>query len=311
MASAEIGEDEEEEDEEDDDDDDDEDEEPGIDPGDVDLEEVIGEGTTATVYIAKMDGKSVAVKEIRAWKDMVDHDTVMAVERELSVLSQANHPHILRFLGLIRDSEPLRLVFEYCAGGSLFELLHNRWDIHLSWRQRLKILHDSAAAMGYLHSFEPAIIHRDLKSLNLMLLEPVQDRETVPHIKLGDFGFARVKEREMTQGVGTKHWMAPEVSRTTGYTEKADVFSFAMVAYEVICRHVPFEREQPVMVARRLGQGERPNIEDHVSLSEVPAGLADLVHRCWHQDPLSRPTFPEIAISIDVIRANTGYLLDQ
>mmetsp|Transcript_103912 Transcript_103912/g.298582 ORF Transcript_103912/g.298582 Transcript_103912/m.298582 type:complete len:299 (+) Transcript_103912:54-950(+) len=282
----------------------------GIDPGEVELDEVIGEGTTATVYIARMDGKEVAVKEIRAWKDMVDHDTVMAVERELSVLSQADHPHILRFLGLIRDSEPLRLVFEYCAGGSLFELLHNRWDIELSWMQRLKMLHDSALAMDYLHSFEPAIIHRDLKSLNLMLLAPVVDRSSNPHIKLGDFGFARAKEREMTQGVGTKHWMAPEVLRTTAYTEKADVFSYAMVAFEVICRHVPFESLQPIAVAKKIGMGERPTVEDHVKAEEVPEGLVAVMESCWAQDPLARPTFRDIAASLGAIMARSRDTLD-
>mmetsp|Transcript_67010 Transcript_67010/g.187331 ORF Transcript_67010/g.187331 Transcript_67010/m.187331 type:complete len:291 (+) Transcript_67010:108-980(+) len=275
-------------------------EELGIEPGDVELEEVIGEGTTATVYLARMDGNKVAVKEIRAWRDMVDHDTVMAVERELTVLSQACHPNILRFRGLIRDSEPLRLVFEYCAGGSLFELLHNCWHIELSWFQRVKMLHDSALAMDYLHSFEPAIIHRDLKSLNLMLLEPVEDSNTEPHIKLGDFGFARAKEREMTQGVGTKHWMAPEVLRTTKYTEKADVFSYAMVVFEVICRHVPFERIQPITVAKMIGSGERPDVRDHVQLDEVPPGLVEIMEACWMQDPLGRPTFK--AIAADLLR---------
>mmetsp|Transcript_17887 Transcript_17887/g.46229 ORF Transcript_17887/g.46229 Transcript_17887/m.46229 type:complete len:298 (-) Transcript_17887:93-986(-) len=282
----------------------------GIDPGEVELDEVIGEGTTATVYIARMHGKEVAVKEIRAWKDMVDHDTVMAVERELSVLSQADHPHILRFLGLIRDSEPLRLVFEYCAGGALFDILHNRWDIELSWMQRLKMLHDSALAMDYLHSFEPAIIHRDLKSLNLMLLAPVVDRFSKPHIKLGDFGFARAKEREMTQGVGTKHWMAPEVLRTTAYTEKADVFSYAMVVFEVICRHVPFESLQPVAVAKKIGKGERPTVEDHVKAEEVPEGLVAVMESCWAQDPLARPTFRDIAASLGAIMRRSQDILD-
>lgn len=284
---------------------DDEDDDLGIDRDDVELEQVIGEGTTATVYSGQMDGKKVAIKEIRAWKDMVDHDTVMAVERELTVLSQANHPHILRFLGLIRDSEPLRLVFEYCAGGSLFELLHNQWNIHLSWLQRLKVLHDSARAMDYLHSFDPAIIHRDLKSLNLMLLCEVKDEESNPHIKLGDFGFARAMEREMTQGVGTKHWMAPEVLRTTAYTEKADIFSYAMVVYEVICRHVPFERLQPIHVAKKIGSGERPTVEDHVSASAVPEGLVVLMECCWAQDPQGRPTFREISATLGRIMCRT------
>lgn len=262
----------------------------GIDPRNIELQGVIGEGTTAVVYMGNMNGHAVAVKEIRAWKDMVDRGTIMAVERELSALSTANHQHVLRFLGMVRDSQPLRLVFEYCAGGSLFELLHNRWDIELTWWQRLKMLQDTAQAMQYLHSFDPAIIHRDLKSLNLMLVEPVLDSHTIPQVKLGDFGFARAKEREMTQGVGTKHWMAPEVLRTTWYTEKADVFSFAMVAYEVICRHVPFEKIQPQVVAKMISSGERPNVEDHINVEEVPAGLVDLVHRCWAQEPETRPT---------------------
>jgi len=287
---------------------DEEDDDLGIDSGDVELEKVIGEGTTATVYKGRMDDKEVAIKEIRAWRDMVDHDTVMAVERELTVLSQANHPHILRFLGLIRDSEPLRLVFEYCAGGSLFELLHNQWHIQLSWLQRLKILHDSARAMDYLHSFDPAIIHRDLKSLNLMLLAPVEDQFSNPHVKLGDFGFARAKEREMTQGVGTKHWMAPEVLRTTAYTEKADIFSYAMVIFEVICRHVPFEKLQPIVVAKKIGSGERPSVTDHVKADAVPEGLVELMESCWAQEPQGRPTSREIATTLGRIMSRTHEL---
>jgi len=275
----------------------------GIDARELQLEQVIGEGTTATVYMGILDGKAVAVKEIRAWKDMVDKDTVMAVERELSALSSANHPHILRFLGMIKESEPLQLVFEYCAGGSLFELLHNRWDIALTWRQRTKMLSDTAQAMHYLHSFDPVIIHRDLKSLNLMLAEPVKDSSCNPHVKLGDFGFARAKEREMTQGVGTKHWMAPEVLRTTRYTEKADVFSFAMVTFEVICRHVPFEKVQPQAVAKMISKGERPAVEDHVQVADIPEGMLALLHRCWAQEPEERLTSQEICIEVNAMLA--------
>jgi len=99
----------------------------------------------------------------------------------------------------------------------------------------------------------------------------------------------------MTQGVGTKHWMAPEVLMGTEYTGKADVFSFAMVAYEVVCRHVPFERMDPTTVATLTKAGQRPDLQDENTVPrEVPPGLLDLIVQCWDQDPEVRPSFREI-----------------
>lgn len=260
----------------------------------------IGEGTTAVVFLGRLRGVTVAVKEIGALSDETDLATIQAVQRELRVLTNVSHPNIVRFVGLVTETFPLRLVLEYCAGGSLFELLHNSYHIPLARPQRLKMLVDSASAEEHLHSFDPPIIHRDLKSLNLMLLHPVRDQRTMPHIKLADFGFARIEERAMTQGVGTKHWMAPEVLKGTEYTTKADVFSFAMVAFEVTFRHVPFERLDAHQVARQTVAGIRPEIEE-VAIDEVPAGILDIIRECWHQDPESRPSFQEVRQKIEAL----------
>lgn len=277
-----------------------------INEADLELINQIGEGTTATVFMGKLRGKIVAVKEIRALQDEFDGATVQSVQRELRVLSRVNHPNILRFIGLVEKCMPLQLVLEYCAGGSLFELLHNCWSVPLSWKQRLKFLSDTAMATDYLHNFDPPIVHRDLKSLNLMLLEPVSDQFVAPHIKLADFGFARVQERAMTQGVGTKHWMAPEVLSGTEYTDKADVFSFAMVAYEVVCRHVPFERLDPTSVARLTKEGKRPDLQDDTIVpKEVPLGLIDLIMMCWDQNPEARPAFADIVTKVQGIDIET------
>jgi len=280
-----------------------------IDPRDLEMGGVIGEGSTAIVYFGSVNGESVAVKEIRAWVDEVDDRIVKMVQRELVVLNEVNHPNILRFLGLVRDSEPLRIVFEYCAGGSLFELLHHHHQIVLTWEQRLEILMQTARAMEYIHGFDPPVIHRDLKSLNLMLLEPVTTQ--VPHVKLADFGLARVQERAMTQGVGTKHWMAPEVLKGTTYTEKADIFSFSMVAFEDICRHVPYERMKPQEVARLLSAGKRPDFSEHVKVEKVPDGLLALVYQCWDQDPAKRPAAAKICQALALVRARRGALLKE
>jgi len=283
--------------------DDEDDEQAAFDFEHEDLQYVgtVGEGTTSTVYLAKLaqpvlggQFSTVAVKEI---KGQIDKPTLKAVQRELFVLSRVSHPNILRFLGMVSNRLPVCLILEYCAGGSLFELLHNCGRVVLSWHQKLKVIHDTASALDYLHTFNPPILHRDLKSLNLMLLKEVQDSVALPEIKLADFGFARAYEdSSMTQCVGTKHWMAPEVLNSTQYTEKADIFSFAMVTYEVICRLVPFEELDPSDVARALSRGQRPPFDEWPG--QAPADLKELVETCWAQDPQQRPESSQIVAAV-------------
>ncbi|CAK0899268.1 unnamed protein product [Prorocentrum cordatum] len=214
------------------------------------------------------------------------------------------HENIVGFIGITLAALPIRLVLEYCAGGSLFELLHNRYNVPVSWKQRLKMLSDVASALDYLHNFEPPILHRDLKSLNMMLLDQVTNEFDDVVVKLGDFGFARIlEERSMTRGVGTKHWMAPEVLAGTNYTEKADIFSFAMAAFEVICRQVPFEMLDPTSVAQAISRGERPEwLDPQDLLANIPDGLLVMVESCWAQSPGDRPTIGQIKGEIERLR---------
>jgi serine/threonine protein kinase len=257
---------------------------------------IIGEGTTAIVFLANYRREQVAIKEILPTRNEgIDKKTFQAVQRELNVLSQVNHPSILKFIGLVNECDRLRWLLEYCAGGSLFDVLHNRYDLTLSWRQKFKMLTDTSSAQAFLHNFKRPILHRDLKSLNLMLKEEIQDEHDEPCIKLADFGFARVEEKRMTQCVGTTHWMAPEVINSTEYTQKADVFSFAMVAYEVVCRHVPFEHLDSDSVGDKITSGQRPSLTDpDVVPEEAPPNLLDLIVRCWAHEPSHRPCFKQI-----------------
>lgn len=117
--------------------------------------------------------------------------------------------------------------------------------------------------MCYLHTFNPMIIHRDLKSLNMLLDKPVTGPTEVPLIKVCDFGVAKFQVQagnwgQMTNQAGTQHWMAPEMWTSSTYDEKVDVFSFAMVIYEIICREVPFEEEEPAEVGKYTVAGIRP-----------------------------------------------------
>jgi len=220
------------------------------------------------------------------------------IHRELSVLTNVQHRNIVQLYGIVVDQHPVQLCLEYCEGGSLFELLHITYTVPLSWRQRLVMLCDTAVAMDYLHSFNPKIVHRDLKSLNILLLHRIRKETDQPHIKVCDFGFAREHEPGaiMTKGAGTLQWMAPEVYSSTDYTEAADIFSFAIVGFEVICRRIPSIKDiRSDQFHWAIRRGMRPDITDPKCLPEqVPAGLIDIIVSCWNQEPTERPSFNKI-----------------
>lgn len=263
----------------------------------------IGEGSTSTVYRGTYAGWDIAIKEIND----VDDGTLLAVRRELQVMTRTEHPHLLKFIGLISHEPPLRLCLEYCAGGTLFDLLHNRWDVNLSWHQRMKMLVDIASAMEYLHGFRKQIIHRDLKSLNIFLVNEVTDESCVPIVKIADFGFARMRETiqdgtarakdwpTLTRCAGSMHWMAPEIYAGNHYDEKADTFSFAIVMYEISTRHMAFEDLEPDMAADEIQSGQRPDITKPDPMPmDAPEEMIQLMEQCWNQHSPLRPGFPEI-----------------
>jgi serine/threonine protein kinase len=151
--------------------------------------------------------------------------------------------------------------------------------------------------MEYLHNFRKEIIHRDLKSLNIFLYTSVENEVTIPDIRLADFGFARILEGSkewptMTRGAGSMHWMAPEVFLGNQYHGQADVFSFAIVTYEVVCRHMAFDDLDPDAAAERIATGYRPDSE--FVPPDAPVPLEMLMCRCWSHEPDDRPTFTEI-----------------
>ena len=131
---------------------------------------------------------------------------------EVAMLKTLCHPNIVQFIGACCD--PICLITEYCHKGNLFDVLQNA-PSSLEWSLVLKLATDAARGMAFLHAHKPVIIHRDLKSLNLL----VSDRWT---LKVSDFGLSRFKAASvMTGQCGTYQWMAPEVIASQHYNEKA------------------------------------------------------------------------------------------
>ncbi len=250
----------------------------------LNLEAVIGSGAFAIVFRAVYLKRSVAVKKLIGGGGGPMERNLRDFQTEAALLSQLRHPNIIAPVGA--TIKPVSFIMDYCSRGNLMSLLMDS-SISLHWEKKKKMLEDVASGMQYLHHQDPVIIHRDLKSLNILI-----DENWVA--KVSDFGLSRFKaptvSEKMTGQAGTYHWMAPEVINSQHYTEKADIYSFGIIMWEVSFRSIPYDGMQPVqIVAAVLGRRERPRIPPG-----TPKRLAVLIQECWQHNPSLRPSFDEI-----------------
>lgn len=150
----------------------------------------------------------------------------------------------------------------------------------------------AARGMAYLHSGVPPILHRDLKSANILLNESYT-------AKVCDFGLSRLKaeERSMTGNCGTVQWMAPEVLANQRYNEKADVFSYGIICTELLTRECPYEGMSAIQCALAvLNRDQRPAIPRY-----CPPQLRALIKACVKKNPDERPTFGQIMMALDAM----------
>ncbi|KAG5521421.1 hypothetical protein RHGRI_033852 [Rhododendron griersonianum] len=153
---------------------------------------------------------------------------------EVNLLVKLRHPNIVQFLGAVTERKPLMLITEYLRGGDLHQYLKEKGA--LSPSTAINFALDIARGMTYLHNEPNVIVHRDLKPRNVLLVNTNAD-----HLKVGDFGLSKLIRVQnshdvykMTGETGSYRYMAPEVFKHRKYDKKVDVFSFAMILYEVI-----------------------------------------------------------------------------
>uniref|UniRef100_A0A6N2LTC1 Protein kinase domain-containing protein n=1 Tax=Salix viminalis TaxID=40686 RepID=A0A6N2LTC1_SALVM len=195
---------------------------------------------------------------------------------------KVRHKNVVKFIGACTRPPSLCIITEFMSGGSMYDFLHKQQG-SLNIRSLLRVAIDVSKGMHCLH--QNNIVHRDLKSANLLM-----DENGVA--KVADFGVARVQDQSgvMTAETGTYRWMAPEVIEHKPYNHKADVFSFGIVLWELLTGKLPYEHLFSLQAAVGvIQQGLRPPIPSHSHPK-----LAELLDRCWQQDPSLRPEFSEI-----------------
>ena len=228
----------------------------------------------------------------------------------------------MAFLGACVEGEEVCVVSELMELGPLDRQFGKRI---LTWEMKMRIARDVARAMTDLHCRDPPILHRDLKSQNILLDEKFT-------AKVSDFGLSKVLRDANTTAtmVGTLNWMAPELIRGETYGVSSDVYSFGIVMWQVLTeRSSPFEGDGDSLQMRsQVLKGIRPiipSIEDAKSLLPPPPSpqqqqfssnvkmedqfsqIVELMQRCWDQDPEKRPSFLEcLEVMESICQNNNG-----
>ncbi|KAH0728156.1 hypothetical protein KY284_004021 [Solanum tuberosum] len=259
---------------------------------DMTIGEQIGQGSCGTVYHGLWFGSDVAVKVFS--KQEYSDDVIYSFRQEVSLMKRLRHPNILLFMGAVTSPQRLCIVTEFLPRGSLFRLLQRNAS-KLEWRRRIHMALDIARGMNYLHHFNPPIVHRDLKSSNLLV-----DKNWT--VKVGDFGLSRLKhETYLTtkNGKGTPQWMAPEVLRNEPSDEKADIYSFGVILWELATEKIPWDNLNSMQVIGAVGfMNQRLDIPKNVDPQWV-----SIIESCWHSEPQLRPTFLELVDKLkDMLR---------
>ena len=244
----------------------------------------IGKGTFGDVLRGTWRGEEVAVKFLKG--SMTESsESVKQFLDECNILKNLHHPNILLYMGACTIGPQYFVVTEFCDNGNLFEFLHMMRDTKLTYNDARRIALEIAYGMNYLHGFKPPILHRDLKSMNVLL-----DRNCT--VKLADFGNTRTFQIQMTKQKGTFQWMAPEVIKGNTYSESSDVFSFGIIMNELVTRIPPYHGTDKKDVAKKVVNN--PNYRPPYNEKKVPKDWIDIMTKCWQHDEKKRPNFGEV-----------------
>ena len=251
---------------------------------DLVMADKIGSGMFGDVFRATLHGQDVAVKKFRLVANTPRDKARLldAISREIQLLARLQHENVLGLLAInCEDESNILMATDLMDNGSVFDALATR---KFSEHEKMHILRGMAAGLAYLHAQQPPVMHRDLKSHNVLL-------DSKLNAKLADFGLSRTKELTATMtACGTTQWMAPEILRGSRYSEKADIFAFGVVMWEVATGRRPFPNLQPMAVANLVAND---NLRLPLPDSLAPAFSA-LISDCWHEDPRKRPSVDEL-----------------
>ncbi|XP_071788407.1 mitogen-activated protein kinase kinase kinase 9-like isoform X2 [Asterias amurensis] len=265
-----------------------------IDFNEIVLSEVIGVGGFGKVYRGLWKDEEVAVKAARTDTEQDLGEIMDNVRQEAKLFSLLSHLNIITLKGACLVEPNICLVMEYARGGALNRVLSSNCkklglppDVLVDWAYQI------SEGMHYLHTEAPIpLIHRDLKSSNILINEKIGDNDFYGKtLKITDFGLAREMYRTTRMSAaGTYAWMAPEVIKSSLFSKGSDVWSYGVLLWELLTGEVPYKGIDGLAVAYGVAVQK-------LTLpipSTCPEPFVRILEECWNPEPHQRPSFAEI-----------------
>ena len=245
-----------------------------------DIQKRIGQGASGSVFVGRniKTGEKCAIKQM----DLSNQPRKELIVNEIIVMKESNHPNIVNYKDSYLVDDQLWVAMEYMEEGALTDIIE------------LETLDEGVIAAiclqtlrGLEHLHKRNIIHRDIKSDNLLL-----DRKG--HVKLTDFGFSaklsNAKAKRATM-VGTPYWMAPEVVKQQQYGPKIDIWSLGIMIIEMVEGEPPYLDEEPLKALYLIATNGKPSLQNPEKSSME---LRDFLDKCLHVDTESRANASEL-----------------
>eukprot|EP01128_Nolandella_sp_AFSM9_P000684 TRINITY_DN10825_c0_g1_i1.p1 TRINITY_DN10825_c0_g1~~TRINITY_DN10825_c0_g1_i1.p1 ORF type:complete len:823 (-),score=218.56 TRINITY_DN10825_c0_g1_i1:212-2566(-) len=269
-----------------------------LDPGDLEFVKSLGSGTSGEVFKGLLRAKPVAVKVLKSSNSDKEKTEFIA---EFSIIATLKSPYIVHFFGAsVKDK--LTLVMEFCERGSLYDVLQD--NVTISWTLAFQMLEEVVRGIKSLHESNPPIMHRDLKTLNVLVTSDF-------HCKLCDFGLARFDTSSnlgtLKNCRGTYAYIAPEVYAGKKFTLASDFYAVSIMTWEFVYRIIngkylaPFKEFAKIkMDFQILVQASMMDLRPTIPASfPHPEFISDV----WNKDPTKRPTTTQWLEQLDIIKA--------
>lgn len=262
---------------------------------------ILGEGSFGPVYKAIMPTSEVVAVKVLANNSKQGEKEF---QTEVLLLSRLHHRNLVNLVGYCVDKGQHMLIYEFMSNGSLASLMYGDDTRNLNWEERLLIALDVSHGIEYLHDGAvPPVIHRDLKSANILLDKSMR-------AKVADFGLSKeeVFDGRYSGLKGTYGYMDPDYMSTNNYTKKSDIYSFGIILFELLTSINPQQGLMDYINLAAIGGDGKPDWDEIIDSKLTDTGnleeirqLADVAYRCLHKTPRKRPPIADVTHAISRI----------